>query len=101
MVIWDAGAGKMPGNRRLSLGENSERGAYYFISELIGIHVATEEVKKMGMSERMRARYEAHMKEVRDRKAIEVYKREQGYKQGNGDESLWIIYKFYRNAIQE
>ena len=48
----------------------------------IGIHTAIEEVKKMSMSERMRARYEAHMKEVRDRKAIEVYKREQGYGQG-------------------
>ena len=48
----------------------------------LGIHTAIEEVKKMSMSERMRARYEAHMKEVRDRKAIEAYEREQGYGQG-------------------
>lgn len=42
----------------------------------IGIHTAIEEVKRMSMSERMRARYEAHLKEVRDRKAIEAYERE-------------------------
>ena len=48
----------------------------------IGIQTAIEEVRRMSMSERMRARYEAHMKELRDRKAIEAYEREQGYAQG-------------------
>ena len=48
----------------------------------IGIQTAVEEVKRMSMSERMRARYEAHMKELRDRRAIEAYEREQGYDQG-------------------
>lgn len=48
----------------------------------IGIQTAIEEVKRMSMSERMRARYEAHMKELRDRRAIEAYEREQGYEQG-------------------
>ena len=48
----------------------------------IGIQTAIEEVKRMSMSERMRARYEAHMKELRDRRAIEAYEREQGYDQG-------------------
>ena len=48
----------------------------------IGIQTAIEEVKRMSMSERIRARYEAHMKELRDRRAIEAYEREQGYDQG-------------------
>ena len=48
----------------------------------IGIQTAIGEVKRMSMSERMRARYEAHMKELRDRRAIEAYEREQGYDQG-------------------
>ena len=36
-----------------------------------GINMAIGEVKKLSMSERMRARYEARMKEIRDRNAIE------------------------------
>ena len=48
----------------------------------IGINTAIEEVKKMSLSERMRARYEAHMKEVRDRNAREDYVRKEGIEQG-------------------
>lgn len=55
-------------------------------SKNIGINTAIGEVKRMSLSERMRARYEAHLKEVRDRNAIEEYVRqeaiEQGLKQG-------------------
>lgn len=47
-----------------------------------GINMAIGEVKKMSMSERMRARYEAHMKEVRDRNAREHYVKEVGRKEG-------------------
>lgn len=35
-----------------------------------GVNVAIEEVKKMSMSERMRARYEAHLKEVQKKSSI-------------------------------
>lgn len=48
----------------------------------IGINTAIEEVKKMSLSERMRARYEAHMKDVRDRNAREDYVRKEGIEQG-------------------
>ena len=48
----------------------------------IGINTAIREVKKISMSERMRARYEAHMKEIRDRNAREDYVRKQGIEQG-------------------
>ena len=44
----------------------------------IGINTAIEKVKKMSLSERMRARYEAHMKEIRDRDAREDYVRKEG-----------------------
>lgn len=47
-----------------------------------GINMAIGEVKKMSMSERMRARYEAHMKEVRDRNAIEDYIKNEAQTQG-------------------
>lgn len=47
-----------------------------------GINMAIGEVKKMSMSERMRARYEAHMKEIRDRNAREDYVRNEGIERG-------------------
>ena len=43
-----------------------------------GINTAIAEVKRMSLSERMRARYEAHLKEIRDRNAREDYVRSQG-----------------------
>ena len=48
----------------------------------IGINTAIEEVKKMSLSEHMRTRYEAHMKEIRDRNAREDYVRQQGIECG-------------------
>ena len=47
-----------------------------------GINMAIGEVKKMSLSERMRARYEAHLKEVRDRNAREEYVKEVARKEG-------------------
>ena len=47
-----------------------------------GINTAIAEVKKMSLSERMRARYEAHLKEIRDRNAREDYVRSQGVEIG-------------------
>ena len=44
----------------------------------VGINTAIEEVKKMSLSEHMRTRYEAHMKEIRDRNAREDYVRQEG-----------------------
>ncbi|MDU5293392.1 MAG: hypothetical protein E6177_23480, partial [Clostridium sp.] len=40
------------------------------------------EVKVMSLSKRLRAHYEAHMKDVRDRKAREKYVRMEGEKEG-------------------
>ena len=48
----------------------------------IGINTAIEEVKKMSLSEHMRTRYEAHMKEIRDQNAREDYVRQQGIECG-------------------
>ena len=48
----------------------------------VGINTAIEEVKKMSLSEHMRTRYEAHMKEIRDRNAREDYVRQQGIECG-------------------
>jgi len=47
-----------------------------------GINMAIAEVKRMSMSDRIRARYEAHMKEVRDRNAREAYVRNEGWERG-------------------
>ena len=47
-----------------------------------GINMAIGEVKKMSMSARIRARYEAHMKEIRDQNAREDYVKQQGIEQG-------------------
>ena len=55
-----------------------------------GINAAIEEVKKMSLSERMRVRYEAHMKEVRDQNAREDYVRKQGIEQGIEQERIRI-----------
>ncbi|MCD7982243.1 MAG: Rpn family recombination-promoting nuclease/putative transposase [Clostridiales bacterium] len=47
-----------------------------------GLLEAIREVKMMSLSKRMRLRYEAHLKEVRDRKAREDYVREEGLQDG-------------------
>lgn len=47
-----------------------------------GILEAIKEVKVMSLSKRMRLRYEAHMKVIRDRMAREDYVREEGRTQG-------------------
>ena len=44
--------------------------------------MAITEVKRMSMSDRIRARYEAHLKEVRDRNAREAYVRNEGCERG-------------------
>ena len=58
-----------------------------------GINMAIGEVKKMSMSERMRARYEAHMKEVRDRNAIEDYLKNEALAEGRAEERVLVIEK--------
>lgn len=47
-----------------------------------GILEAMKELRAMSLSKRLRLMYEEHLKEVRDRNAIEDYAREQGWKQG-------------------
>ena len=49
-----------------------------------GLLEAIHEVKTMSLSKRMRLRYEAHLKEIRDRNAREEYVREEGRKEGVG-----------------
>ena len=51
-------------------------------TENAGILEAIREVKIMSLSKRLRAHYEAHMKDVRDRKAREKYVRMEGEKEG-------------------
>ena len=52
-------------------------------TENAGILEAIREVKVMSLSKRLRAHYEAHMKDVRDRKAREKYVRQEGEKEGS------------------
>ncbi|MCD7921075.1 MAG: Rpn family recombination-promoting nuclease/putative transposase [Clostridiales bacterium] len=47
-----------------------------------GITEAIQEVRIMSLGKRMRLRYEAHLKEVRDRNAREEYVRDEGIEQG-------------------
>lgn len=51
-------------------------------TENTGILEAIREVKIMSLSKRLRLHYEAHMKDVRDRKAREKYVRMEGEKKG-------------------
>ena len=51
-------------------------------TENAGILEAIREVKIMSLSKRLRLHYEAHMKDVRDRKAREKYVRMEGEKKG-------------------
>ena len=51
-------------------------------TENAGILEAIREVKVVSLSKRLRAHYEAHMKDVRDRKAREKYVRMEGEKEG-------------------
>ena len=48
----------------------------------VGLQMAIEELKRMSLSGYMRARYEAHMKEVRDRNAREHYIKTIGVEEG-------------------
>mgnify|MGYP001042400871 FL=1 len=47
-----------------------------------GILEAIREVRTMSLSRRMRLRYEAHMKQVRDERAWKTYEREEARKEG-------------------
>lgn len=47
-----------------------------------GVQAAVCEVKTLSLPKRLRLRYEAHLKEIRDRRAIEAYIREEGIHQG-------------------
>lgn len=47
-----------------------------------GIEAAVCEIRTLSLPKRLRLRYEAHLKEIRDRRAIEAYIREEGIEQG-------------------
>ena len=50
-----------------------------------GINMAIKEVKRMSLSERMRAKYEAYLKEVRDQNTWEEYLRDEGRAEGRAE----------------
>lgn len=60
-------------------------------TEKAGLREAIREVKRMSLSERLRARYEEHMKYIRDKAAKEDYVWQQGRAQGRQEEKDKII----------
>ena len=67
----------------------------------VGINAAIGEVKKMSLSEHMRARYEAHMKEIRDRNAKEDYVRKLGREEGREEGIRVLVETCKELGIQE
>ena len=65
----------------------------------IGINTAIEEVKKMSLSEHMRTRYEAHMKEIRDRNAREDYVRQEGIQEGRQEGRIMQLIDLVKEGI--
>ena len=65
----------------------------------VGINTAIEEVKKMSLSEHMRTRYEAHMKEIRDRNAREDYVRQQGIQEGRQEGRIMQLIDLVKEGI--
>ncbi|MCI9151724.1 MAG: Rpn family recombination-promoting nuclease/putative transposase [Lachnospiraceae bacterium] len=67
----------------------------------LGLQEAVRELKEMSMTKRMRLRYEAHQKELRDRNARESYVRKEGMEQGieQGQEEMLI--RFLKNGGTE
>ena len=65
----------------------------------IGINTAIEEVKKMSLSEHMRTRYEAHMKEIRDRNAREDYVRQEGIQEGRQEDHIMQLIDLVKEGI--
>lgn len=70
-------------------------------TENAGILEAIREVKIMSLSKRLRAHYEAHMKDVRDRKAREKYVRLEGEKKGFEDGLQKGIECFISDNLEE
>ena len=56
-----------------------------------GIVAALGEVKKMSLSRKLRVLYEAHMKEIRDKKAREDYVRDQGIALGKAEDIIQLL----------
>lgn len=50
-----------------------------------GILEAIREVREMSLSRRLRLRYEAHLKQIRDEKAWKTYEREEARKEGHAE----------------
>ncbi|MCI5713146.1 MAG: hypothetical protein MR324_08465 [Lachnospiraceae bacterium] len=65
----------------------------------VGINTAIEEVKKMSLSEHMRTRYEAHMKEIRDQNAREDYVRQQGIQEGRQEGRIMQLIDLVKEGI--
>ena len=65
----------------------------------VGINTAIEEVKKMSLREHMRARCEAHMKEIRDQNAREDYVRQQGIQEGRQEGRIMQLIDLVKEGI--
>ena len=63
----------------------------------LGLQEAVRELKEMSMTKRMRLRYEAHQKELRDRNARESYVRKEGMEQGQEE----MLIRFLKNGGTE
>ena len=73
------------------LNAESEEDLEMIKTEKAGLREAIREVKRMSLSERLRARYEEHMKYIRDKAAREDYVWQQGRAQGRQEEKDKII----------
>lgn len=66
-----------------------------------GILEAIKEVKEMSLSRRMRIRYEAHLKQVRDEKAWKTYERAEARKEGLAEGLAEGRSQIIRNMINQ
>lgn len=78
---------KLKGNDKLDdwirlLNAESEDGLDMIQTKNVGILEAIKEVRVMSLSKRMRLRYEARLKEMRDQKAREDLVRQEGWREG-------------------
>ena len=65
----------------------------------VGLQEAINMVKTMSLSKRMRLRYEAHMKDVRDRRAREDYVREEGLREGRQESLIQVAQRMLAKGV--
>lgn len=70
-------------------------------TENVGILEAIRELKRMSLGEKIRARYEAHMKAVRDHHAAMDYAHDSGVEEGNENGIRAIIKHGMEDGLTE